>query len=295
MGTPEYARVILEALIKSEDIKVVALFTQEDRPVGRKQILTPPAVKTLALDYGIEVFQPKKLRDAISEVLAIECDYIVVAAYGQMLPSEILDHAPCINLHASLLPSYRGASPIQHALLNGDSVTGVTAMLMDETLDTGDILRISTLEIDKDEMQESLFARLSVVAADLSLSVLRDFGDLLPYKQDDSKASYCKKIARSDGLVTFSNAKDLYNRYRAFTPWPSVFLSSGLKLARIKLHEDSSQNRAGEIVGIEKDHIVVGCEVGSLEIYELQPESKKQMSSLSYINGKRLKSGDTLL
>lgn len=138
MGTPDYASAILQKIINTPDMQVVAVYTQPDKPVGRKKIITPPPVKVLACENNIEVYQPTRLRDeeTVNELLKIDCDYIIVAAYGQILPKTILDHAPCINLHASILPQYRGASPIQQSLLNGDEKTGVTAMHMDEGLDT---------------------------------------------------------------------------------------------------------------------------------------------------------------
>ena len=149
MGTPDYAGRILEKIITTKGMEVVAVYTQPDKPVGRKKVLTPPVVKTIALQNNINVYQPERLRETktIEELKKIECDYIVVAAYGQILPPEILEHAPCINLHASILPHYRGASPIQQTLLNGDSKTGVTAMLMDEGLDTGDIIKIKEIDV----------------------------------------------------------------------------------------------------------------------------------------------------
>ncbi|MEE8589557.1 MAG: methionyl-tRNA formyltransferase, partial [Sulfurimonadaceae bacterium] len=144
MGTPDYASEILETLVADKAINVVAVYTQPDKPVGRKKVMTPPITKTVALQNNLPVYQPTRLRDeeTVAELLQIECDYIVVAPYGQILPKAVLDHAPCINLHASILPDYRGASPIQQAILNGDKETGVTAMLMDVGLDTGDILKI---------------------------------------------------------------------------------------------------------------------------------------------------------
>ena len=161
MGTPEYAGRILEKIIATPDMEVVTVYTQPDKPVGRKKILTAPIVKTIALENGIRVYQPQRLREAdvVKELKKIECDYIIVAAYGQILPKEVLCHAPCINLHASILPQYRGASPIQQTLLNGETKTGVTAMLMDEGLDTGAIIKIETIDVSSNEMSESLFER----------------------------------------------------------------------------------------------------------------------------------------
>lgn len=237
MGTPEYAKVILQRVIDTKDIEVVALYTQPDKPVGRKKIMTPPEVKTLACGNSIPVYQPSRLRDVevVAELLQIECDYIVVAAYGQILPRAILEHAPCINLHASILPQYRGASPIQQTLLNGDKQTGVTAMLMEEGLDTGAILKINTIEVSADEMVETLFERLTQVAADLTIDVLENFDSLTPIKQDEEKATHCSKITRAHGEITLDNATEIYNKYRAFTPWPGIFLENGLKLKKIEL------------------------------------------------------------
>lgn len=296
MGTPEYAGRILEKVINTNGIEVVAVYTQPDKPVGRKKILTPPIVKTIALQNNIEVFQPNRLRDAdvIERLKEIECDYIVVAAYGQILPREILQHAPCINLHASILPQYRGASPIQQTLLNGDEKTGVSAMLMDEGLDTGDIIKIEEINVGENEMAESLFERLTDVASELTVEVLQNFDKYTPIKQDETKSSHCTKITKQDGEVEFEEARTLFNKYRAFTPWPGVYLTSGLKLKKIEFLENETQNESGKILKVEKDSIIVGCKKGSIRVYTVQPESKKEMDILSYINGKRIGVADTL-
>jgi methionyl-tRNA formyltransferase len=296
MGTPDYAQRILQTLIDADDVKVVAAYTQPDKPVGRKKLLTPPPVKTLALQNSIDIYQPNRLRDAdtIDELLKIECDYIVVAAYGQILPLEVLEYAPCINLHASILPQYRGASPIQQTLLNGDTKTGVTAMLMDEGLDTGDILKISEVQVSKMMMVEELFELLTDVACDLTLDVLRDFKNLSPIKQDDSKATHCKKITKADGLIKFDDAEAVYNKYRAFTPWPGVYLESGLKIKEMFLYIANEYFTSGEILEIGKDFVIIGANKGALKITRVQPQSKKEMDVISYINGKRLSLADTL-
>jgi methionyl-tRNA formyltransferase len=258
--------------------------------------MTAPEVKTLAEQNAIDVYQPTRLRDeeTVEELLKIECDYIVVAAYGQILPKKILDHAPCINLHASILPQYRGASPIQQTLLHGDAVTGVTAMLMDIGLDTGDILKISSIKVGSDEMSEMLFERLTECAAELTLNVLKNFNTYTPLKQDETQATHCAKITKHDGEVAFDDARELYNKYRAYTPWPGIYLSSGLKLKCITLEESASENEMGKILKINPESIIVGCKKGSIKIFAVQPESKKEMDILSYINGKRLQNEDTL-
>jgi len=290
MGTPDYAGAILKTLIDDETIEVVGVYTQPDKPVGRKKIMTPPVVKTLACESGIKVYQPNRLRDedVIEKLLKIECDYIVVAAYGQILPSEILQHAPCINLHTSILPRYRGASPIQQAILNGDKTTGVTAMLMDEGLDTGDIIKIVQCSIDDDEMVEELFEKLTNIASDLTVDVLKNFLKYTPISQNDEKATHCKKITKADGLVEFDDAKKVYNKYRAFTPWPGVYLKSGLKLKKIKKFQENGHYSSGKILKIEEKFIVVGANNGTLKILRVQPPSKKEMDIISYINGQRL-------
>ncbi|MDX1295875.1 MAG: methionyl-tRNA formyltransferase, partial [Sulfurimonadaceae bacterium] len=191
MGTPDYASRILERLIATDGIDIVAAYTQPDKPVGRKKVMTPPPVKTVALENSIPVYQPQRLREeeVVTELQGIACDYIVVAAYGQILPKSVLDHAPCINLHASILPEYRGASPIQQTLLNGDKETGVTAMLMDVGLDTGDIIKIERIDVPDDEMVVSLFDRLTDLAADLTVDVLQNFENYTPVPQNDDEAT----------------------------------------------------------------------------------------------------------
>jgi len=296
MGTPDYAEAILKKIIDTDSMDVVAVYTQPDKPVGRKKIMTPPVVKTLALENSIDVYQPMRLRDetTVDELLKIECDFIVVAAYGQILPRTILNHAPCINLHASILPAYRGASPIQQALLNDDKKTGVTAMMMEEGLDTGDIIKIQEVDIPKTMIVGELFDLLTKVACELTIDVLENFSSYKRVPQDDSLASHCSKVTKQDGEVSFNDAKELYSKYRAYTPWPGVYLSSGLKLKNIELIEKCTLNKAGEILTIQKDYIVVGCNKGTIKINKVQPQSKKEMDISSYINGKRLSIADIL-
>ncbi len=298
MGTPDYAQKILQTLIETGDINVVAVYTQPDKPVGRKKVLTPPPVKVTAKEYNIPIYQPTRLRDeeTVNELLKISCDFIVVAAYGQILPRKILDHAPCINLHASILPQYRGASPIQQTLLNGNKTTGVTAMLMEEGLDTGDILKIKTLSVPDDMMLETLFDALTILARELSVEVLHDFYTYTSKQQNETEATHCKKITKADGEIRFDDAVTVYNKYRAFTPWPGVYLSNGLKIKEMQLeNSDEHHDNSGKIIVVDKKSIVVTCKQGSLRIYKVQPQSKKEMDVVSYINGKRLSLEDTLL
>jgi len=297
MGTPSYAEAILLRLLQTEGMNVVAVYTQPDKPVGRKKVMTPPVVKVLAQEHNIDVYQPTRLRDedVVEQLLEIACDYIVVAAYGQILPRAILDHAPCINLHASILPQYRGASPIQQTLLNDDKETGVTAMLMEEGLDTGDILKIERVPVSKTMMLEELFELLTQTASGLTVDVLENFESLTPQKQNEAEATHCKKITKKDGEIAFEDAHTIFNKYRAFTPWPGIYLASGMKLKKIELLDKCSLYEAGKILEIHEDSIVVGCTKGALKIYRLQPPSKKEMSVIDYINGKRLSVEDSLL
>lgn len=297
MGTPDYAEAILKALIDASDIEVVAVYTQPDKPVGRKAILTPPPVKVLAEQAGIRVIQPQRLREdsVVDELRSIPCDLIIVAAYGQILPKAVLDHAPCINLHASILPQYRGASPIQQSLLHNDVQTGVSAMWMDEGLDTGAIIKIATIPIGSDEMVSSLYQRLTDTAATLTLEVVRNWDRTSAVPQDDSRASHCTKITKNDGLIRFDDAREVYNRYRAYTPWPGIYLESGLKIKEMKIEDESSTGEPGLIVQIDKNGIVVQCAKGSLRIAKLQAPSKQESLAADYLNGKRMGCGNTLV
>lgn len=299
MGTPSYATEILKELLNNKNYEVIGIFTQEDKPVGRKQVLTPPHIKQYCLENNINIpiLQPKKLKDNLVAYISIkelEPDFIVVAAYGQILPKEILNLAPCINLHASILPNYRGASPIQEGILNDDEYLGVTSMLMEEGLDCGDILGYSYLKNEKDMLVSEAFTKLSDLAAKLTITTLDNFDKLKPIKQNDSSATFCKKIKKEEGEVDFNSAKKLFSKYKAYSFWPGVFLKSELKLKDIEFVENSSQNIAGEILEIAKDYIVVGCKQGRLRIRTLQAPSKNSINSVEYIKGKRLTIGDIL-
>ena len=299
MGTPDYATTIFIELLKSK-YEIVGLFTQPDKPVGRKQILTPPHIKQYCIDENIEVpiFQPLKLKnnqEAKEEIQQLKPDFILVAAYGQILPKDILDIAPCINLHASLLPNYRGASPIQESLLNDDSFTAVTSMLMEEGLDSGDILGFQYLKITRTMEVSEAFEKLSHIAAQLTITTLDNFENINAIKQNESLVTFCKKIKKDDGLVDFGDAKKLFLKYKAYSYWPGIFLSSELKLKDIELNEELSQNNEGEILEINKDFILIGCKKGSLKIKTLQAPSKKAMSSVDFVRGQRLEVGSILV
>jgi len=297
MGTPHYAREILESLIKADDMEVSLVLTQPNRPVGRKKVLTPPPVKVLAEEHGINILQPNRLSDeGMAEAIkAANPDFIIVAAFGQLLPKSILDIAPCINLHASLLPQYRGASPVQQSLLNGDEKTGVTSMLMEEGLDTGDILEKVEFIIPKEMRLHALMQQLTVDACELTLSTVRNFKTIAPQKQNESQATLCKKIKKSDGEIDFGDAVVIYNKYRAFEGWPGIFATNGTKFDGISLVEKETAHKATEILAFEEESVIVGCSRGALKIDILQPASKKAMTAKAYCVGRGLKIGNTII
>ncbi|MGP1450740.1 MAG: methionyl-tRNA formyltransferase [Wolinella sp.] len=299
MGTPEYARVILEAMYRSDDIEIVGVVSQPDKPVGRRAELTMPPVKESALKLlpGVRIFQPDSLRDeaVAREFSALEPDFIVVAAYGKLLPRAILDIAPCINLHASILPSHRGASPIHETLRRGERWSGVSAMCMEEGLDCGAVLAVSYVAIDRSWDISRLFCELSEVASRLTVKVLKNYKKLRALPQVGADSSHCKKIQKDDALVVFDDASEIFNKFRAYKLWPGIAIDSGLKIKDISLHIDSGSFIAGEILEIDKSGIIVGCKKGAIKIKTLQAPSKNEVDAFSYVNGKRLKSGDILV
>ncbi len=299
MGTPEYAAKILRALAEAK-FELAAVFTQPDKPVGRKQILTPSEVKVYAQQHlsAVPIFQPASLKDeaVAAQIKELKPDFIVVAAYGKILPQAVLDIAPCINLHASILPKYRGASPIQSAILADEKQTGVTAMLMDAGLDTGDMLDFAYTPCE-DKTAAQLFDELGDLAGELIVRVLRNFVNLTPIKQEGAQATHCKKISKSDGLFSFEeSARQIYNKFRALTPWPGVYLASGLKILDLKYlsGREDERRRPGEIIFDGKHYIYVACGEGALCIETVQEPGKKPVDASAYLNGKRLGIGDIL-
>ncbi|MSN96629.1 methionyl-tRNA formyltransferase [Campylobacter sp. FMV-PI01] len=295
MGTPSYALQILQELILN-DFEIVCVVTQEDKVVGRKQILTPPIVKEWILKSGknIKIFQPKSLKEEWIkyEIENLKPDFIVVAAYGKILPKSILDIAPCINLHTSILPKYRGASPIQSAILDGLEISGVTAMKMDIGLDDGDILDIEYIDI-KNLKSDEVFEKMSKVAANLTIKVLNNYKNIKPVKQNHALATSCKKIKKMDGIIKFSDCVDIVMRkFRAFYPWPGIFLENGTKLLDIKISSNLRNFELGRISNLKKDSFSIQFQDGEIEILKLQEIGKKPIFAKDFINGKRLKIDD---
>jgi len=288
MGSPEYAVKILDALAKKYNI--CAVYTQPDKPVGRKKTLTPTPVKKYALEKGFEVLTPLSLKE--ENINRFKPDFIVVAAYGLLLPKRVLDTAPCINLHASLLPKYRGASPIQSAVLNGERYTGVTSMLMDEGLDTGDILTWDYTDVGE-KTAEDLFEELGDMAASQIIYVIENFQKIKPIKQNNLLATYSPKIKKQDGFVDFENAKIIDRKYRAFKPWPGIFTEK-FKINEMELIDTDSVNNPGEILEMDEG-VIVGCKKGKIKLLKLQAPGKKEVSAIDYVNGKRLKTGQNIL
>lgn len=304
MGTPDFAVPCLNALIRSEKFNIKAVYTQPDKPVGRKQILTHPPVKTLALENDIEVFQPAKIRkntEVLNHLKSLDLDFIIVVAYGKILPQELLDIPKygCINVHASLLEKYRGAAPIQWSIANGESETGVTTMLMDAGMDTGDMLLQKSLKIELSDTTKTLSDKLSSLGADLLIETIPQLvnGTLTPIKQDEAKATKAPIITKHDGNINWSNsATDIFNLVRAFTPWPSVYTiyeSGTLKITECSvLTEDLDRDyKAGQIVSIDKAGIKVATGSGLILLTKVQLSGSKEMNAIDFARGQRIEPG----
>ncbi|WP_299546535.1 methionyl-tRNA formyltransferase [uncultured Helicobacter sp.] len=294
MGTPNYAAVILDSLLQEHTL--CALVCQKDKKAGRDMQLKAPATKELLLKKSpnTPIFQPENLDEAfVAELKALKADIIIVAAFGKILPKEVLEIAPCMNLHASILPKFRGASPIQQSILEIESYFGVSVMQMEEGLDCGDILGFKAVKNTGQNALE-LFESLANLAAELTLEYLKRIDRIIPMEQNNADASYCKKIKKEFGLVEFDCAKTLENKALAYSGWPEVYLKSGLKLKALKLNSINGSYKMGEILEITKDGIQIGCKKGSVWITTLQAPSKKAVGAYEYAQGKHLKIGEIL-
>ena len=299
MGTPDFAVPALKKLASSSHT-VSAVFTQPDKPRGRKMIMTPPDVKVCAQELGIPVYQPDsmKSREVLEIINKYNPDVIVVAAYGKILPQAVLDTPKygCVNIHGSLLPKYRGASPIQQAVLNGDKITGITTMLMDAGLDTGDVLMTSKTEIGENETSGELFDRLALLGGELILETLSalESGTAVPKKQDEGLATHTAKIDKSFCPIDFSKpAAEVHNKVRGLNPWPVATSKIGGK--NVKIFTTRLCNKtgtSGTIISIKP--LIIACGEGSVEITEIQPEGRKRMSAEAFTAGHQLKIGETV-
>lgn len=302
MGTPEYAAVTLKSLVSAR-YDICGVFCQPDKPVGRKRVLTPPPVKVCAEENSLTVFQPETLRDeTAAEILKeLNPDIIVVVAYGKILPKEILDipRLGCVNAHASLLPKYRGASPIQWAIVKGESVTGVTTMYMDEGMDTGDILETVSVDINPEETAEQLFCRLSSISAELTISTLDKIekGNIVPCPQPSDGASYAPIIKKEMARLDFNKtAEELHNAVRGYYSWPCAFFElSGKRIKVIVSRVGAKTDKpAGTVVKAE-DELVIACGGGTtLRLLEVQPEGSRVMTSKQMLCGNKIEPGTVI-
>lgn len=304
MGTPDFAIPTLRALIESKH-EVLAVFTQPDKPKGRGMKLTPPPVKELATQNGIEVFQPNSLKkdagEYIEAIKALRPDVIVVAAYGKILPKEVLQIPKygCVNVHGSLLPKYRGAAPIQWAVLNGDKVTGITTMLMAEGLDTGDILLTSETKIGENETAAELFDRLSVMGADLLLKTLDglEAGDITPTAQDDNAASYAGMLSKDMCALDFSkDAFWVHKKICGLSDWPcacTTLFGKRLKVYRSEIVDiDTHDIQNGSIIDEKK--FIVACADKAVRFVTVQQEGLRKMDSEDFLRGRKILNGTVL-
>lgn len=300
MGTPDFAVPCLEALI-SNGHEVTLCVTQPDKPKGRSQVLTPPPVKVTALEKNIPVFQPKSMKtEETYEVLKNACaDVFIVVAFGKILPQSVLDIPKygCINIHASLLPKYRGAAPIQWSIAGGETVTGVTSMQMDAGLDTGDMLISAETPVADDENGESLHDKLSVLGAEVLIETLKKVqdGSVIKTKQDDSLSNYAPMITKENTRIDFTkSAKEVRNLVRAMNPFPGAYTELGGKKVKIFSCEitDIKGETPGKIVKVCDDCFCISCADVAVKVCMLQLEGKKRMCASDFLKGKKLSVGD---
>lgn len=305
MGTPDFSLTVLKALCESGNTPVMAV-TRADKPAGRGYALMQSPVKKYALEKGIEVLQPEKLSDPdfLSRLTEIQPDIIVVVAYGRILPESVLKLPKfgCINAHASLLPEYRGAAPMQRAIMDGKSETGVTIMKMDKGLDTGDMILVLKAPISETDTLETVHDRLAELSGEgiLKAISLLEKEEAVFTPQDGNKATYAEKILKADEKLDFSRgAREISCQIRALTPFPHVYTAYNGKTLKIIKAEalcdfDTEGKAFGEVVSAKKDGITVACGSGAIRITEVQPEGKRKMTASDFINGSKIKAGDVL-
>lgn len=306
MGTPDLAAVCLEAVYNKAGVEVVGVLTQPDKPKGRGMKLVPPPVKVFAEEHGITVYQPQTLKNGAfeDELKKLDPDMIIVAAYGKILPEYVLDYPKygCVNAHGSILPKYRGASPIQRAIIDGEKITGITAMYMADGIDTGDIIKIYPCEIAPDDNFGSLHDKLAVLAGEAMCDVIdmTESGTITRTKQDDEKSSYAAKIEKEDTVIDFTkNAEDIVNLVRGLSPAPLAVTRTPdgklLKLTHARLSDMAKTDNAGEVAALSdkgEGEIVLSCGNGCISVTGVVPEGKKPMKSADYIRGRRISVGD---
>jgi methionyl-tRNA formyltransferase len=297
MGTPDFAVGSLQALFDDPRHEVPLVVTQQDKPVGRRQILTPPPVKQLALAHGAEVYQPATLKtpEAFERLSALRPDVMVVAAYGKILPKSILDipRYGCVNLHGSILPRYRGAAPIQWTVINGEKETGVTTMLMNEGIDTGDILLVKTTPVGEDETSGELFDRLAALCPDLLMETLErlEEGSVVPQKQNDADATYAPSLSRELSWIDWNlPAETIHNRIRGLAPWPLALTEvAGKRLKLFSSRKTDEKPQGNGTFFAKKEGLFAVCGDGRvLFLPEVQAEGAKRMTSAEFLRGNKL-------
>lgn len=300
MGTPDFAVPGLKALLSDNNFEVIAVFTQPDKPVGRKQVLTAPPIKILAQEYNIQIFQPEKIKAEIDNIAKLESDLIVVIAYGKIIPQDILDLPKfgCINVHASLLPKYRGSACLNAPIINGDDKTGITIMKMDAGLDTGPIITQEILKLEGQESLEILHDRLSALGAKVLPNILMSWVEnkVKTKDQDESEATYVTKLKKEDGKINWSkNAKDIERLIRGLNPWPGTYTvindaNNADKILKIlKVNNEVlkiNDHKIGQIF-LHNNELAVQCGQDSLVILELQIEGSRALKSQDFIRGKQ--------
>ena len=291
MGTPQFAAHILEGLFKA-DYTIVAVVTQPDKEVGRKKILTPSKVKEKALELSIPVLTPVKIKDEYEQVLSYEPDLIITAAYGQFIPSVILDYPKykCINAHGSLLPKYRGGAPIQRAIINGEKETGITIQYMAKKMDQGEILYQRSIPIDIEDTNSTMFEKLSDLALDMLLQFLPKLfsGDVHPVMQDENEATYAWNLEKEIEEIGFSRpVRNVYDHIRGLLDAPGAyFLCKGKKYKMEKVFfEEYADTDPCVFQGLEKDYLRIDCEDGFIKVYQIKPEGKNSMDAKAFYNG----------
>lgn len=301
MGTPEFAEVSLKALVE-DNRDVVCVITQPDKPKGRGYEMAMPEVKVYAMEKNIPVYQPDTLKDeAILPLLQeYQPDVIIVVAYGKILPEYVLNFPKygCINIHGSLLPKYRGAAPIQRAVIDGEKVSGVTSMYMEKGLDTGDMLIKRELPIGIETTAGEYHDALALLGGEVLLETLDALseGSLTPQSQDDSLSTYASQLSKAEGEINWNNTSDeIYNKVRGLNPWPKAFSFIGGKRFVVDFVYKSEQSgKAGEVLSADKDGILVACGEGSVLIKEIKVEGKKKMSAEDYLRGHKIEKGTLL-
>jgi methionyl-tRNA formyltransferase len=301
MGTPEFALESLRAL-DARGIGIAGVVTQPDKLQGRGNLMIPSPVKQYAVERGFRIFQPRRAEEIVDELKSLDPDFIIVVAFGQILkrPALEIPRKAIVNVHGSILPKYRGASPINWAIVNGETETGVTTMLLDEGMDTGDMLLVEKVRIGPDDTASDLHDRLAAAGARLLLETIENFDGIKPEKQDNSLATYAPKMSKDTGRIDWTKPSErIRNLVRGCTPWPSAFSRHDgtiLKIWKLEVSGEASGATAdpGTISSVEKDRISVATGDGVVSILEIQREGKKRQNVGTFLQGYKIKRGDKL-